>query len=349
MQAIKELRLEKEIYQEARSKNLTLEEFLEHLDPSPEYQGSLAKMSALERQLLRHDIKVAGPNADVLEKFFASSSSAVLFPAYYQAQVQAGLLATSIVPELVATVTDIDSHTYSSLWMAESEADRQLQEIGEGAQIPTTTIQTGTRTVTLKKCGRLVNATYEALRLQRLNVVSVFLQRVGAQLGIDESDAALSVLINGDGNNPPYGGPLDPTESETSGTLDYDELIRLYLTFPAGYKCQKIVAGDGTIRTILNMSEFKDPWAGFNFQRTGELVSPVGARLLRWTSAASLPSDYVLGVDQRYALEQVTERGLTVETDRLIDRQIERSAVTKWNAFVKLDVNASQAIDINHT
>ncbi len=345
MQAIKELKLEKEMYQEARSKNLTFEQFLDQLDPCGEYQAPLAKMSAFERQLLRHDIKVAGPNADVLEKFFASSSSAILFPAYYESQVQGGLLAASIVPEVVATVTDIDSHTYSSLWMAESEAERQLQEIAEGAQIPTTTIQTGTRTVTLKKYGRLVNATYEALRLQRLNVVAVFLQRVGAQLGIDESDAALSVLINGDGNN----NALDPTESEVSGTLDYDELIRLYLAFPAGYKCQKIVAGDAMIRTILNMSEFKDPWAGFNFQRTGELVSPVGAKLIRWTSAASLPSDYVLGVDQRYALEQVTERGLSVETDRLIDRQIERSAVTKWNAFVKLDTNASQAIDVEYT
>lgn len=343
-QAIKELKLEKEMYQEARAKEVTFPQLLEEMDPSGEYEGPLGKMSAFERQLLRHDIKVSGPNADVLEKFFASSSSAVLFPAYYQSQVEAGLLATSLVPEIVATVTDIDSHTYSSLWMAEAEADRQLQEIGEGAQIPTTTIQTGTRTVTLKKYGRLVNATYEALRLQRLNVVSVFLQRIGAQLGIDESDAALAVLLNGDGND----NALVPTESEVSGTLDYDELIHLYLAFPAGYKCQKIVAGDEMIRTILNMDEFKNPWAGFNFQKTGELVSPVGAKLLRWTSEAALPADYVLGVDQRYALEQVTERGLTVETDRLIDRQIERSAVTKWNAFVKLDVNASQAIDVTH-
>jgi len=342
--AIKELKLEKELYQEARRKNRAFDELLEEMDPSEEYKGPLATMSAFERQLLRHDIKVKGPNADVLEKFFASSSSAVLFPHYYASQVQAGLLAASIVPDLVATVTDIDSHTYSSLWLAEAEADRQLQEIGEGAEIPTTTIKTATRTVTLKKYGRLVHATYEALRLQRLNVVSVFLQRVGAQLGIDESDAALKVILNGDGND----NALVDTDAEVSGTLDYDELIRLYLAFPSGYKCQKIVAADGMIRTILNMSEFKDPWAGFNFQRTGELVSPVGAKLIRWTSTASLPADFVLGVDQRYCLEQVTERGLTVETDRLIDRQIERSAVTKWNAFVKLDANAAQAIDVEH-
>ncbi len=137
--------------------------------------------------------------------------------------------------------------------------------------------------------------------------------------------------------------------SEVSGALDYDELVRLWLAFPAGYRCRKLVVGDTLLRTLLNLAEFQDPLAGFNFQATGELVSPVGAKLLRWSSGAVLPQDWVLGVDERYALEQVTELGVLVEVDRLIDRQVEATAVSKWTGFVKLDGNAVRALDVAHS
>jgi hypothetical protein len=123
-------------------------------------------------------------------------------------------------------------------------------------------------------------------------------------------------------------------------------MVRLWLAFPGGYRCRKIVAGDSLLRTILNLDEFQNPMAGFNFQASGELVSPVGAKLLRWGSTAVLPTDYVLGIDERFALEQVTEHGVITEVDRLIDRQVESTTVSKWTGFVKLDENASQAIDV---
>lgn len=342
--AVKKLNLEKEMYQEARLRGISFRDLLEEHDPSQEYEGKLGQMDAYQRQLLAHDIRIKGPGSDVLEKFFASTSSAVLFPHYVESQVKAGLLATSLLPDLAATETMIDSHTYEGLWLNESEADRQLHEIAEGTQLPMTQISTAEHSVKLKKFGRLLRASYESLRLKRLNVVSVFLQRLGAQIGIDESDWALSVLINGDGND----NALTPVESEESGTLDYNEMVKLWLAFPAGYQCRKIVVGDTMLATILNMTEFKDPQAGFTWQRTGELISPVGAKLLRWSSTAVLPADYVLGVDERFALEQVTELGVLVETDRLINRQIETTAVSKWTGFVKLDAHAAQAVDVVH-
>lgn len=342
--AVKKLSLEKEMYEEARMRGIGFRQLLEELDPTENHTGKLAQLDAYQRQLLAHDIKAQGPAADVLQKFFASTTSAVLFPHYVETQVLAGLLSTSLLPQIVATETMIESHTYDALSLSESEADRQLYEIAEGAELPTTEIKSTEHTVRLRKFGRLFKATYEALRLQKLNVVSVFLQRIGAQIAIDETDWALKTLIDGDGNS----NPLVDTNSEVSGTLDYDEMVRLWLAFPASYQCQKIIVGDTLLRTILNMTEFKDPQAGFQFQRTGELVSPVGASLLRWASTAVLATDWVLGIDARYALQQVTEMGVTTETDRLIDRQLETTAISKWTGFVKLDVNASQAIDVTH-
>jgi hypothetical protein len=344
VQAIKKIELEKEMYQEARLKGVSFGDLLEELDPSEDYTGAVQGAGAFARQLMAHDVKVFGPQADVVAKFFASTSSAVLFPHFVESQVQAGMLTESLLPEILATETFINSHTYDGARLTETEADRQLHEIGEGTTVPTVTMQVSDHTIRLRKFGRLLNATYEALRMQRSNVVSVWLQRIGSQIAIDESDWALKTLLDGDGND----NALSATASEVSGTLDYDEMVRLWLVFPAGYRCSKIIAGDTMLRKVLNLTEFQNPLSGFNFQATGELVSPVGAKLIRWSSAAVLPSDYVLGIDERYALEQVTEYGVMTEIDRLIDRQIESTAVTKWTGFTKLDANASQAIDVTH-
>lgn len=344
MRTINKLDLQKEMYQEARLKGVTFEQILEELDPSPEYDGALKDAGPFARQLMAHGIKIHGPHADPIAKFFASTSSAVLFPNYVETQVRAGMLAESLLPEIVATETYIDSHTYEGAWLSEDQPARQLHQIAEGARIPTVRLTVSDHTVRLRKFGRLLHASYEALRLQRANVVSVWLQRIGMQISIDESDEALATLIAGDGNN----NPLEVSPSEASGTLDYDEMVRLWLAFPGGYRCRKIIVGDSLLRTILNMDEFQNPIAGFNFQASGNLVSPVGAKLLRWGSAATLPADLVLGIDDRFALEQVTEHGVITEVDRLIDRQIESTAVTKWTGFVKLDASASQAIDVTH-
>jgi len=341
---VSKLELEKEMYQEARLKGVGFADMLEELDPSENYEGSLKSAGAFARQLMAHDLKVYGPDADVIGKFFASTSSAVLFPHYVESQVRAGMMAESLLPEIVATETHVTAHTYDGTWLADSEPDRQLEEIAEGAVIPTVELSTADHTVKLRKFGRTLKATYEALRLQRANVVGVWLQRIGAQIAIDESDWALSTLIHGDGND----NALTDMDSEVSASLDYDELVRLWLAFPAGYRCRKIIVGDTLLRTLLNLAEFQDPLAGFNFQATGELVSPVGAKLLRWSSNAVLPPDWVLGVDERYALEQVTELGVLVEVDRLIERQVEATTVSKWTGFVKLDRNAAQALDVTH-
>jgi len=80
MNVVKKLDLEKEMYQEARLKGAGFEDLLEELDPSLDYEGTLQKAGAFARQLMAHGIKIHGPTADPIGKFFASTSSSVLFP-----------------------------------------------------------------------------------------------------------------------------------------------------------------------------------------------------------------------------------------------------------------------------
>ena len=76
---------------------------------------------------------------------------------------------------------------------------------------------------------------------------------------------------------------------------------------------------------------------------TGSLTSPLGAKLLR-TSA--MPAGTLIGLDKNYALEQICGSEITVEYDKLIDRQLERAAITSISGFSKLYQGASKVLEI---
>ena len=93
---------------------------------------------------------------------------------------------------------------------------------------------------------------------------------------------------------------------------------------------------------MLKLEEFQNPLTGLNFQGTGTLTTPLGAKLLR-TSAC--PAGKLIGLDKNYALEQICGSEITVEYDKLIDRQLERAAITSISGFAKLYTEASKVPD----
>ena len=104
-----------------------------------------------------------------------------------------------------------------------------------------------------------------------------------------------------------------------------------------------ILAPNAVMLDMLKMSEFQNPLTGLNFQGTGTLSTPLGATLLR-TSA--MPAGKLIGLDRSYALEMVSAGGVTVEYDKLIDRQVERAAITSISGFAKLYADAGKVLTI---
>ena len=73
------------------------------------------------------------------------------------------------------------------------------------------------------------------------------------------------------------------------------------------------------------------------------LVTPMGATLLR---SSAVPSGTILGLDRNYALEMVRASDVLVEYDKLIDRQLERAAVTSIAGFAKIFTPAAKVLQI---
>ena len=330
------LKLDKGMYQEAGS---TFTQVLERQDPSEQYKGtSLEGLDAFQRQLKRFDIKVKGAGSDVVEKFFRTADSAVLFPEYIARSVRQGLEEGDILPHITAAVTRFDGMDYRSIASEAGGEEKELRTVEEGASIPATTIKVQANLVRLHKRGRMLVASYEAVRYQKLDLFSVTLRQIGAHIARMHLADAVDVLMNGDGND----NAAEVDEVETSGTLTYDDLVDFWAKFDPYEMNALLVSGDVMVK-LLKLAEFQNPLTGLNFQGTGKLTTPLGASLLR---TSVLPDGTAIGLDKRFALEMVQGSDVMVEYDKLIDRQLERAAITTVSGFAKIFQDASRVLEV---
>ncbi len=336
------LRLEKGMYNEA---GRTFAQVLEREDPSEQYKGTpLEGLDAYQRQLKRFDIKVKGAGSDVVEKFFSTSQSAVLFPEYIARSVRQGMEEADLLPHITAAVTKFDGMDYRSIASVPEDDQKALRYVEEGATIPQTQVKTQENLVKLHKRGRMLVASYEAIRYQKLDLFSVTLRQIGAHINRMHLEDAINVLLDGDGNDNPaqeFTVGSDPIGG-TSGSLTYDDLVDFWAQFDPYEMNTLLVSGD-MMRQMLKMDEFQNPMTGLNFQGTGKLATPLGATLLR-TSA--LESGKLIGLDKHYALEMVQGSDVMVEYDKLIDRQLERAAITSISGFAKLFTDAAKVLKL---
>ena len=314
-----------------------LSQALEQLDPSVNYIGTQYEgLDAFSRQLKRFDIKVSGSESDCVEKFFQSSNSAALFPEYVSRAVAQGIDRGNVIPSIVATVTDIEGMDYRSIASVPDDEDRSLKIVNEGAAIPQTVVKTRENLVKLKKRGRMLVASYEALRFQRLDLFTVTLNQIGAYIASAQLADAIDVLINGDGNS----NAADTVSVTTSGTVTYDDLVKFWAAL-APYELNTILAPTDEMKKILALSQMQDSRAGLDFHGTGNMVTPLGASLIH---VPGMTSGTVVGLDKNFALEKVQAGGVMTDYDKLIDRQLERAAITCTAGFSKIFKEAAKSL-----
>lgn len=307
---------------------------LESIDPSINYKGTaLEGLDAFSRQLKRFDIRVSGEGSDTVEKFFSTYSTAALFPEYISRAVKQGIEEADVLSDIVATVTNIDGMDYRSITSTPSNDDKSLKKVGEGAFIPTTTVKTGDHLVRLFKRGRMLVSSYEALRFQRIDLFTVTLKQIGAYIARAQLKDAVDVILNGDGNS----NPCASFATATAGAITYADMIAMWSKL-SPYELNTILAPTSAMTKLLSLPEMKDAAAGLNFHSTGKMITPLGANLIH---TAAIETDAVIGLDKNCALEMVKAGDVVTEYDKLIDRQLERAAITCIAGFSKIFDGAS--------
>lgn len=272
------IKLEKGMYQEA---GRSFTQVLERLDPSEQYKGTgMEGLDAFQRQLKRFDIKVRGAASDPVEKFFRTADSAVLFPEYIARSVRQGMEEGDLLPSITAATTRFEGMDYRSITAQAGGDSKELKAVDEGASIPATTIQVQANLVKLRKRGRMLVASYEAVRYQKLDLFSVTLRQIGSHIAQMLLADAVEVLIHGDGND----NAAAASETKGAGVLTYDELVDFWAAFDP-YEMNTLLVSSDVLLKMLKLAEFQNPLTGLNFQGTGKLSTPLGATLLRHPAA----------------------------------------------------------------
>lgn len=326
------IKLDKGLYSAVKSFTQSLEE----IDPSECYKGtSLEGLDAFQRQLKRFDIKVGGRNSDAIEKFFINSESAALFPEYVSRAVMQGMQEADLVSKFVATTTVIDTLDYRTLAPI-SESDKTYPAVGEAQEIPEAIIKTQDSLVPMKKRGRVLSASYEAIRKQRLDLFTVTLRHIGAAIAKAQLSDAVAVL-KGSGDT-----AIEEISTATNGEITYADLVDFWNQF-APYNLTTILASPDVLSKILKLPEFRDAYTGLDFHSTGKLITPFGAELYR---VDDLEAGTLIGLDKSCALERVQTGTVATEFDKLINRQLERAAITSVTGFSKIYSEASKCLKI---
>ena len=329
--AFDSIRIEKGMYH-IPGKSFT--QVLEEIDPSRNYIGTEYEgLDAFQRQLKRFNIKVAGANSDVLEKFYATSDSAALFPEYVSRAIKTGIEETNLLPNIIASTTHIQGMDYRSVVSNPDDAAKELRTVAEGGTIPTTTVSTKEHLVQLNKRGRMLVASYEALKYQRLDLFTVMLRQIGSYIAKQQFADAMNTIAIGDGND----NPATVIETAAANTLTYSDLLALWNEM-GSYELNTIIASPDMMLKMLAIEEFKNPQTGINFQGTGRLNSPLGANFIKFDG---LDEGTIIGLDKRFALEMVVASDVAVEYDKLIDQQLERAAISCTAGFSKIFDEAS--------
>jgi len=313
------IKLEKGLY------NLSGKSFstaLEELDPSANYCGTpLANLDAFERQLKRFNIKVSGTDCDRVEKFFSSTETALLFPEFVTRCIRKGFDET-----VLSSICAVKSYSVSKHYMGCTLTDTaDYSSVNEGGELPASTVNETSTATQLLKYGRIINASYESVRQQRLDVIGVMLRSIGVKLAVSVLTNAITTLATG-------------ASSISTSSLSYSDLASLYGQFNC-FDMTTVIASPAVASQIAVMEQLSDT----KISEDGKIILPFGSELIK-TSA--IGNNSIIGIDKNFALEFITSTDLVIETDKLINRQLDQITVSIICGFKKITADAVKVLTI---
>ncbi len=280
-----------------------------------------------------------------VDRFFQSDPNAKwLFPDMVRDAVLRGMTRKPVYPELIIRDEHITSTACDVPYVAENESEEELRTVAEGAAIPESSIEYGKRVVKLDKKGRGVVASYEVIRRMSVDMLRVHLERIGERLGRHLDARLAQILAEGDGSGSTAPVVLDTAEA---GTWAYGDLVNGFMTLTLGhyFTPTHMLANAALCKTILELDAFKDA-AHFDFAKTGNLPTPLGARLV---PMADQPANKLTILDSGYAVEKLTEQDLLVESDKLINQQWDRTYLTVVTDFAVIYEKARVVVQSDWT
>ena len=351
-----EIQLAMKIYDQLKEQKISLSQHLDNITEIPE--GS--KLDGFEHQLKQLGIctkTVLGMRqADMVQAFFRTEVSEVLFPEYIARQVREAITQDTMLPYLIGLTTPIDTDSYKTFYVDDQPTQQHKVRVGEAAELPTSKIVGRTQNIQLWKYGRAIDYSYEFVKMMKIDMLSLFIRRIAMQTAKDKVYDILDVIENGDGNdNAATTYNLTTLDTGASaGTLTAKGFLKFIMQFEV-FPVDTLIADKDTFVDLVltdttGMSVANLIWVLAQGAVTGFNISspqmPNKSLKLFWHDDVTAKD--LIGINSQYAIEQVSMSGSDIsESQRFIKRQVETLTVSEVNGYAKLFNEATGIMKIN--
>lgn len=127
-------------------------------------------------------------------------------------------------------------------------------------------------------------------------------------------------------------------ENISVSSLTYANIAELYGSFDC-FDMTTLLVNPAAASKIASMEQLTDSRTNAD----GQMMLPFGSEMIK-TSAVN--ENKLIGIDKNFALEFITSSGLVLETDKLIDRQLDQITVSISCGFRKITPDAVKVITI---
>jgi len=262
-----------------------------------------------------------------------------LVPEIFRDAIRKGFINAPIYKDLIVREEPIPQLTQVMPFWDLTGLPNAPQQLGVAESMTLGSLKYGQKSVRVGKTGIGLEVADECIQYSSIAMLSLWLMDVGVKLGSSLGSQLITTLINGDQADGSEAAPsvgITQKTSDLSGAgvgLQYADFIRMSVRAALrNRKWTKIVGGEDMINTVLDLTEFRRSNKIADPELTLNLKTPVPRNWDAYVHNA-VPSGQLLMVDSDMAAVQLTAQPLKVESERIIQRQINGTYVSLTTGF----------------
>ena len=271
-----------------------------------------------------------------------------LFPEIFRDAIRLGLVYAPFYSRLVTGEERIDGTGVTMPNIPFN--DIGLRVTGEGATITEAELAWGEKQVNIKKKARGLKQSYESIMFTPINLATIYFEDVGTRLGADLDKELIDIAINGDQSDGSASAPV--MGAAVASTLSYTDIARVWVRFKRiNRNSAAMLASEADAITILNMTQFQNTLpAGGN--STSGVTLNVNTPLPQNQDVyvhSSVPTGKIIFIDTTRAFVQLTAMPLLVESERLVQRQVQGQYASIITGFANIFRDGRIVLDYTTT
>jgi hypothetical protein len=226
---------------------------------------------------------------------------------------------------------------------------KKSKAVSPGANFEKDSFTVGQKQIGFSKFGKSLQIPYEVIQDVKLDTLATFLKGTGAVLFNDRLSYVIDLLIHGDGARDKDTGEIVDDSAAvigvtTANALVYKDILRGAMRMSRlGRGPGNMVADESLMLDILDLDEYSKKVQGSeqtSLSIRGHITTPRNAFVHE-----DIGSGKVLLQAPKYGLVEYVKQGLMVETDKIINRQLQDTVVSMRVGYMNLFRDSRVIID----